>query len=106
MLEVLAQRHPARYTKPQWGLLARIKHTGGTFGTYLSRLRAAGYIEESNGLFGITDSGFAAAVVRISAPAVTPAEDPDEWNRLGGSEFRFLVNAVYRRDLTPLMVFE
>ena len=71
-----------------------------------SNLLADRDAEITSGVVTDADSGLAAAVVRISALAVTPAEDPDEWNRLGGSEFRFLVNAVYRRELTPLMVFE
>ena len=71
-----------------------------------STLLADREAEVTSGVVTDADSGLAAAIVRISSPTVTPAEDPDEWNRLGGSEFRFLVNAVYRRELTPLMVFE
>lgn len=61
ILRVLAARHPARFTKPQWATLARMKRTGGTWQTYVSRLRTAGYIDEGGGLVGCTEAGLAAA---------------------------------------------
>lgn len=61
ILKVLAQRHPARFTMAQWATLAGMKRTGGTWQTYVSRLRSAGYLDEGGGQFGVTREGIAAA---------------------------------------------
>lgn len=47
MLEVLVTRYPMKFSKSQLGMLARVKHTGGSFGTYLSRLRTIGLVTDS-----------------------------------------------------------
>jgi hypothetical protein len=61
ILRVLAQRHPARFTMAQWATLAGMKRTGGTWSTYVSRLRTAGYLQQDSDLFGVTAAGLAAA---------------------------------------------
>jgi hypothetical protein len=57
MLLVLASRHPMTFTKPQLALLAKLSHKSGSFGTYLSTLRANGFLAEDNGQIGISDAG-------------------------------------------------
>ncbi len=47
VLAVLAGRHPARLTEATWATLAGLKRTGGTWKTYKSRLRSAGYLDET-----------------------------------------------------------
>lgn len=61
ILKVLAQRHPARFTMAQWATLAGMKRTGGTWQTYVSRLRSAGYLDEGDGHFGVTREGMTAS---------------------------------------------
>jgi hypothetical protein len=58
LVEVLVRCHPARFTKSQWAALAKLKHTSGTFGTYLSKLRTSGLIIEDGGLFGPSAEAF------------------------------------------------
>jgi hypothetical protein len=90
MLRVLAQRAPARYTKAQWGTLAGLAHTGGTFSTYLSRLRTAGHLAEEGGYFSVSDGGMAAAGELPPAPQTTE-ELVAMWQRaVGGGAARML----------------
>lgn len=58
MLESLGRMAPLRLTKAQWGTVAKMKHTSGTFSTYLGELRRAGLIDESPIGFTLTDDGF------------------------------------------------
>ena len=82
MLEVLARQHPMRVTRAQLGTLTRMKHTGGTFGTYLSDLRRNGYIEQgSDGMFGATAAGFAASGIVAPMP-LTKAEVVEQWRQV------------------------
>jgi hypothetical protein len=46
ILQQLAARAPAGYSRPQVGTLTQFSHKGGTFGTYLSDLRRNGLISE------------------------------------------------------------
>jgi len=62
MLSVLVHREQMNQPATPRAMLAAmagIKATGGTYGTYLSRLRTAGYIEGGRDL-SITDAGIAA----------------------------------------------
>jgi hypothetical protein len=58
MLESLGRMAPLRLTKAQWGTVAKMKHTSGTFSTYLGELRRAGLIEEDSVGFSLTEQGF------------------------------------------------
>lgn len=60
-LAVLAGAAPAGLTEASWATLSRYKRTGGTWGTYKSRLRTAGLIEQRGGLWHATAAGVAAA---------------------------------------------
>lgn len=57
MLKVLATHYPMTFTKSQLALMAKMSPRSGSYGTYLSRLRSAGYLVESNGQIRISDSG-------------------------------------------------
>lgn len=58
MLESLGRMAPLHLTRAQWGTVAKIKSTSGTFSTYLGELRRAGLIEEDAAGFTLTDAGF------------------------------------------------
>jgi hypothetical protein len=57
MIQVLADRAPAKFTESQWATLSKLKRTGGTWSTYKSRLLTAGYVEKQGDLWFATDSG-------------------------------------------------
>lgn len=59
MVEALARMAPLRVTKGQWGTVARLKTTGGTWSTYLSDIRRRGYLDETSAGYTLTDAGFA-----------------------------------------------
>lgn len=59
MLIALAGRHPMKTTISQLATLSGIKKTGGTFGTYFSRLKNAGFIQKNGNEVSITPEGFA-----------------------------------------------
>lgn len=59
MLEALGRMAPLRLTRAQWGTVAKMKATGGTFSTYLGELRRAGLLDENTAGFTLTEAGFA-----------------------------------------------
>ncbi|PZT93858.1 MAG: hypothetical protein DI630_26575 [Gordonia sp. (in: high G+C Gram-positive bacteria)] len=59
MLTALGRMAPLRLTRTQWGTVAKMKSTGGTFSTYLGELRRAGLVEENQAGFTLTAAGFA-----------------------------------------------
>jgi hypothetical protein len=59
MIESLGRMAPLHLSKAQWGTVAKIKHTSGTFSTYLGELRRAGLIDEDAAGFTLTEAGFA-----------------------------------------------
>lgn len=59
MLAELAGMHPMRLTRSQLGKLAKVKHSGGTFGTYYGELKRGDLIDEDAAkTIGITPAGF------------------------------------------------
>lgn len=84
LLAVLASRHPARFTRAQLGTLAGLAHSGGTFSTYLSRLRSAGLLEEEGELIGSSADGLEAVGEIPPAPS-TPEEIQAVWRRALGA---------------------
>lgn len=66
-LAALAQVYPAGLTEAQWATSAGFKRTGGTWGTYKSRLRSAGLIAQREGRWFATEEG-AAAVGDVELP--------------------------------------
>ncbi len=57
MLEALASTRKDGLSRRELGALSGVKASGGTFGTYLSRLRVAGHIEDGGAGVRITDAG-------------------------------------------------
>jgi hypothetical protein len=55
MLEAIARRYPTPTTEAQCAQLAKVKRSGGTFGTYKSDLVRGGYMTEG---FELTDLGW------------------------------------------------
>lgn len=72
-LAALAAVYPSGLTEPQWALAAGYKRSGGTWGTYKSRLRGVGLIETRDGRWFATEAG-AKAVGDVETP---PAPGPD-----------------------------
>lgn len=58
MVEALGRMAPLRLTKGQWGMVARLKTTGGTWSTYLSDIRRLGFLDENGVGYTLTDAGF------------------------------------------------
>lgn len=56
-LAALVSVYPSSLTEPQWALSAGYKKSGGTWGTYKSRLIAAGLVERRDGRWFATDAG-------------------------------------------------
>jgi len=89
MLAALASR-PEPLTKPQLGVLAGYAASGGTFRTYLPRLKRLGWVEETrDGRITLTQEGRKeAGDVR---PTVSIRETQDQWRQaLGAGERRLL----------------
>ncbi|GAB4989585.1 DUF87 domain-containing protein [Mycobacterium avium subsp. hominissuis] len=59
MLESLGRMAPLRLTNAQWGTVAKMKHTSGTWSTYLRELRRAGLLDETPDGTTLSDAGFA-----------------------------------------------
>ena len=99
LLEVLVSRAPARFTRAQLGTLAGLAWKGGTFSTYLSRLRTAGYLDEEGDLLGASEAGISACGGAPPAPA-SPEEVQATWRRaLGeGAAGRLLDALIAQRD--------
>ena len=57
MLKAAAQYHPNEITKMRMATLARLSHSSGSFGTYLSTLKREGLITANGNIFTITDKG-------------------------------------------------
>lgn len=58
MVQVLGQVAPLRVTEFQWGTLARLKTSGGTWRTYRTEIRNAGLLDENEAGITLTDAGF------------------------------------------------
>jgi hypothetical protein len=83
MLAILAQHYPSGVTIGQWAALAALKRSGGTWSTYLSRLRTRGHVEERGGLWYATDAGVESAGVVPEQPS-TPEEVLAMWEQKPG----------------------
>ena len=100
ILRVLALRHPAKLTEAQWATLAGMKRTGGTWGTYKSRLRVAGHIMQDGPLYGVTPAALAMLGTDVPAPQ-TRAETLAMWSEaVGGGAGRMLETIAAAGSLT------
>ena len=94
MVRELADRSPAGFTEPQWATLAKLKRTGGTWGTYKSKLVVAGLVEKRGDLWYATDL----AIAEYGDPGRAPSGAEDvlsDWiSKLGGGPGRLLSAVV------------
>lgn len=79
ILQELAARAPAGYSRPQVGALTKFSHKGGTFSTYFSDLKRAGFIEERSGLVYATDAGVQSLGGNVRATPKTHDEVMGMW---------------------------
>jgi hypothetical protein len=90
MLEALVKCHPMKLTKAQWGSLSKMTHTGGSFQTYMSRLRQAGLFTEEGDLFLANENTFEL----LGAVPNTPRSNEEMiemWKRiLGGTPAKMI----------------
>lgn len=105
MLHALAAFHPKRLTRRQLATQALLKMSGGSFRTYLSKLRAAKWIEEPMpGEIGLTAAGVK------EAGDVAPIENLiDQWRGLlsGGAQRMFdVVITAYPKEITHGLLAE
>ena len=90
VLKVLAQRQPAALTTAQWATLAILKKSGGTWSTYVSRLKTAGYVERDGDRWRITPAGIRAAGQVPRAPRPGPELIASWKASIGGGAARML----------------
>jgi hypothetical protein len=102
MLASLAQQHPATCTASKLALLTGIARTGGTFRTYLGKLRTLGWVEGASDALVITDAGLGA--VGPYDPLPTGDALIDFWRRELGdtSGVRAMFDAVVAAYPQPL----
>jgi hypothetical protein len=95
ILQQLSARSPAGYSKPQVGALTKFSHKGGTFNTYLSDLRRAGYIEERGGLLFASEAGILSLGDKLPSKPTTHAEVMALWrSALRAGAFNMLETIV------------
>jgi hypothetical protein len=88
ILQTLAQYHPAPLEAGRLGAIAGFSPNGGTFRTYISRLRTAGLIEDGTP-YRLTATGFAQA--GPVDPLPTGAQLLEHWAaRVGAGEAKIL----------------
>jgi uncharacterized protein len=81
ILQELAARAPAGYSRPQVGGLTQFAHKGGTFTTYIGDLRRSGFIEERGGLMYATEAGIAALGDKVPAAPTSHDEAMALWRK-------------------------
>lgn len=83
MLAVIGRSWPLRLTKAQMAVMAKMKITGGTFGTYYGRLKREGYLTEMpDTTLEPSDKALAAVgVARTQAPQ-SPSERLAMWREV------------------------
>lgn len=95
MLEVLARIQPLQVTKAQLATLARMKVTGGTFGTYYSLLRRNGFLTEVNGgLLALTDPGRQAVGASLPSTPLDSQAVQDQWRKVLKAGARTMLDAL------------
>jgi hypothetical protein len=81
MLEILARHHPMKMTRAQLATFAGYAKSGGTYKTYLSKLRTEGFTQEIGGYISLTKEGLAAAGVAPNKKPMTTEEVLTIWRR-------------------------
>jgi hypothetical protein len=91
ILQELAARYPAGYTKSQVGALTRFSPKGGTFGTYMSDLRKGGFIEERDKLIYSTENGIESLGDKVPSAPTSHEEAMGLWRQaLRAGAYRML----------------
>ena len=91
ILQELAARSPAGYTRAQVGTLTGFAPKGGTFGTYLGDLRRGGFIEERAGLVFATTAGIEHLGADVPAAPTSHEDAMAIWRKaLRAGAFRML----------------
>lgn len=80
ILDTLVSNHPIKLTRSQLATQSRMKASGGSFGTYLSTLKAAGYVVQDGIFWFASDAGVEFSGVTPSAPS-TPEERIEMWKK-------------------------
>lgn len=81
ILQELAARAPAGYSRPQVGALTQFAHKGGTFTTYIGDLRRQGFVEERGGLMYATPAGITSLGDKVPSTPTSHAEAMQLWRR-------------------------
>lgn len=81
ILQELAARAPAGYSRAQVGALTQFSPKGGTFNTYLGDLRRGAFIEERSGLVYATEHGIKSLGGNVPATPTTHDEVMRLWRR-------------------------
>jgi uncharacterized protein len=81
ILQELAARYPAGYSRPQVGALTQFAHKGGTFTTYYGDLRRCGFIEERGGLTYATEAGVGALGDKVPAAPTSHDDAMALWRK-------------------------
>lgn len=91
ILQQLAARAPAGYSRAQVGALTGFSPKGGTFNTYLGDLRRGGFIEERDKLVFATDAGIQHLGADVPATPTSHEEAMALWRAaLRAGAFRML----------------
>jgi len=107
ILQELAARFPAGYSRPQVATLTQFAHKGGTFLTYIGDLRRAGHIEERGGLIYATETGIHALGDKVPAAPTSHEAAMQLWRKaLRAGAFQMLQaivdagpNGIGREDI-------
>lgn len=103
ILRALAWAAPRPLTRAQVGVLAVIKPSGGSFGTYLSRLKVKGHISVDGGLLSVTPAGATAAIGHQPGARALVTE----WGeKLGGKTREILVLMTDGQERTKVQIAE
>jgi hypothetical protein len=81
ILQELAARAPAGYSRAQVGALTQFSPKGGTFNTYLGDLRRGAFIEERSGLVYATEHGIHSLGGNVPATPTTHDEVMRLWRK-------------------------
>ena len=103
ILRMLAQSHPIRRSRSQVGTLCGFAPTGGTFLTYLSVLKKAGFIDEGNDGLAATENGIAHLGDDVPPIPTTSEEIQQQWYaklRTGEREMLRHLVSIYPSETT------
>lgn len=95
ILKELASRSPAGYTRAQVGGLTGFSHRGGTFKTYLSDLKRAGYLEERDDQVFATVEGITSLGADVPTAPTSHEDAMAMWSKaLRAGAYRMLEEVV------------